>query len=273
MDRMKLLAVLTFALAGCASNPSVTTQAPALKLDYQTPVSTPHNGKTIAIKSFQFLTNNAAQTGQADSLSFSIKLAGRSLPFSAVTRYQENYEAPLQKAVQSSLAQLLASRGFTATGPFKTVDEIPYSDKKGLYLVMLPRLNLNIEQRTISTDCVHSVCTETGVFTLSGDILLRFVEPLSEQTLLTKASDLNGLHIRKNYVHQYPQETHKAVLHGMASNDSKAAALIDDADKELVNAINEFYQHTMATMDSLISADELLAQQAELEKIRGFKRR
>lgn len=272
MNRLKVLALFFLALAGCASNSSVKTDTPTLKLDYHTQVNAPQNGKIIAITSYQFLTNGAAQAERADTIVFGIKLASRSLPFSAVTTYHDKYEAPLHKAMQASLAELMSKRGFTTTGPFKSIDTIPYTDKKSIYLIMLPKLNLNIEQHSISNECVHSICTETGVISLRGELLIRFIEPLSEQTLLAKHTDFNGLHIKKTYVHQYPQETHKAVRHGLESTATPYTPLIDDADKKLVDAINEFYQDAMADTDKLLSAEELLSHQADLDKMRGFKR-
>ena len=272
MNRMKLLAILSFTLAGCASNAPVNTKTSALQLDYHTQVNAPQNGKIIAITSFEIITNNASQTERSDVNTFSIKLASRSLPFSAVTSYHENYEAPLRTAMQSTLAEMISKRGFTATGPFKSANEIPYVDKKNLYLIIVPKLNLNIGQRSSSHSCMHSVCTDTGVITLDGDLLIRFVEPLTDQTLLTKHIELTGSGISKNYVHQYPQETHKAVMQGLMYNDISSNSLIDDADKVLADAITDYYQQSMVKIDNLISAEELLSYQHDLDQIRGFKR-
>jgi len=273
MYRMKVLVVLTFILTGCAYTAQVKTEPPKLKFDYHTQVNAPQNGKTIAITSFQFLTNNTSQAEQSDSGLFSFKLGSRALQFSAVTSYHENYQAQLHAAMQSALAEMISKRGFTATGPFKSSDEIPYTDKKHIYLIILPRLNLNITQHSTKKSCMQSICTDAGIITLSGNLVIRFIEPLTEQTLLTKQIDISGPGISKHYVHQYPHETHKAVRQGLMYSDRVTNSLVDDADKQLVDAINEFYQDVMSKMDKIISADELLSHQDNLDNIRGFKRR
>ncbi|MBI1424728.1 MAG: hypothetical protein GC149_14885 [Gammaproteobacteria bacterium] len=273
MNRMKLLAVLTLMLAGCANTTPVKTEPPVLKFDYHTQANAPENGKIIAITSYQFLTNNAPRTKQPDAGLLNFKLASDVVQFSAVTNYHENYELQLQTAMQSALAEMISKRGFTVTGPFKSSEEIPYTDKKHLYLIILPRLNLDIEQRPTTKSCIHSICTDKGVITLGGSLLLRFIEPLSEQTLLTKRIDLTEPGISKNYIHQYPQVTRKAVMQGLMYSDNELNSLIDDADKQLVDALNEFYRAAMTKTDALISAKELLSHQDDLDQIRGFKRR
>ena len=273
MNRMKLLAVLTLLLAGCASTTPVKTEPPVLRLDYHTQANAPENGKIIAITSYQFLTNNTPRTKQPDVGLLNFKLASDVVQFSALTSYRENHEMQLQAAMQSALSEMISKRGFTATGPFKSTEEIPYTDRKHIYLIILPKFNLKIDQHSTEKSCIHGICTDTGVITLSGNLLLRFIEPLTEQTLLTKQIDLNEPGIRKDYIHQYPQLTRKAVMQGLMYSDSELNSLVDNANKQLVDAINEFYQEGMTKMDALISAQELLSHEDDLDHIRGFKRR
>lgn len=273
MNRLNLPVVLTFVLAGCANTAQLKTETPVLKFDYHTQANAPHNGRTIAITSIQFLTNNAPHAEQPDAGLLRFKLGGRALHFSAVSRYHEHYQAPLHAAMQSALAEMMAKRGFTVTGPYTSSEEIPYTDRKHLYLMILPRLNLNITQHATNESCMQGICTDTGVITLGGNFVIRFIEPLTEQTLLTKQVDLNDPGIRKNYVHQFPHETRKAVLQGLMYSDSVTGSLHDNANKQLVDAINEFYQDAIAKMDRVISAEELLSHEDSLDNIRGFRRR
>jgi hypothetical protein len=257
MHRLARPVLLIFALAGCASTTPTKTDTPVLKLDYHSQSNAPQNGKTVTIISLVIVTNDASKTEKSFISTLPIKLASRALEFSAVESYHENYETPLQDAMQSGLDEIISKRGFTTKGPFKSIDAVPFADKKSSYLVVVPKLFLNIEQQSSSHSCMQSVCTDAGRISLSGDLLIRFVDPLTEQTLRTMPIDLNGFGIRKNYVHQYPQETHKAVRQGLMYNDKSSSSLIDDANKQLVDAINEFYADSMAKIDKLISAEDL----------------
>lgn len=259
MHRFTLPALLIFTLAGCASTAPTKTDTPTLKLDYHSQSNAPQNGKTVAIISLVIVTNDASTTEKSFVSTLPIKLASRALKFSAVESYHENYETPLQNAMQSGLDEIMSKRGFTTKGPFKSIDAVPFADRKNSYLAVVPKLFLNIEQQSNSHSCMHSICTDAGSISLRGDLLIRFVDPLTEQTVRTMPIDLNGFGIRKNYVHQYPQETHKAVRQGLMYTDKASASRIDDANKELVDAINEFYADSMAKIDKLISAEDLLS--------------
>jgi hypothetical protein len=259
MQRLALPVLLSITLAACASSQPAKTDSAALKFDYHTQHNAPQTGKSVAMVTLVCVTNDASPTEKSFVDTLPIKLASRALQFSAVSRYRENYETPFQNAMQSALEEMIVKRGFSAKGPYQSVEAIPYSDKKRLYLAVVPKLYLNIEQRSTSHSCIQKICTDTGVITLSGDFLLRFVDPLTEQTARTKQIDLHGFGIKKNYVHQYPQETHTAVRQGLLYTDKASTSLIDDADKELADAINEFYAASLAKIDNLISAEDLLA--------------
>jgi hypothetical protein len=259
MHRLALPVLLIFALAGCASTTPSKTDTPTLKLEYHSQSNASPNGKTVAISSLVIVINNASNDEKSFISSLPFKLASSELEFSAVDRYHEHYETSLQSAMQSGLNEIISKRGFTTKGPFKSFEAIPFADKKSLYLAVIPKLFLNIVQQSNSHSCINSICTDAGRISLSGDLLIRFVDPLTEQTLRTMPIDLNDFGIRKSYVHQYPQETHLAVRRGLMYNNKESTSLIDDANKELVDAINEFYAASMAKIDKLITAENLLS--------------
>jgi len=278
---LSLIAVLSLA-AGCATHIPVQKESAALNLNYHSSTRGEATGKVIAIISPEFIKDNdlasvrlANQPGVVPNpLLMAMIAAQQSVqrPY-ANTAFQE-YQPRLRMAMQGSIEEMLSNRGFKAKGPYTTLDDISYIDKKGLYLVSLPKITLFFDERITRQECKSRglLCTVEGNFTVTGELMYRLIEPLTGQALLTKRIDLSGLNISKAYRKEYQARNTSSGLDGALIDKAVAPDILrDNSDRVLVEATNEFYQMAMAKIDNLLSREEMLSFEKDIEQLKSSK--
>lgn len=279
---LSLIAVLSLA-AGCATHIPVQKESAVLNLNYHSSTHGEATGKVIAIVSPEFnKDNDVASARQANQpgvvpnpLLMAMMAAQQSVPRPyANTAFQE-YQPRLRMAMQGSIEEMLSNRGFKAKGPFATLDDISYIDKKGLYLVSLPKITLFFDERITRQECKNRglLCTVEGNFTVTGELMYRLIEPLTGQALLTKRIDLSGLNISKAYRKEFQARNTSNGLDGALIDKAVAPDVLrDNSDRVLVEATNEFYQMAMAKIDNLLSREEMLSFEKDIEQLKSIKR-
>lgn len=100
------------------------------------------------------------------------------------------------KSLGTDLEKLLTDRGFTFSGPFASLDEMTFPQKKQTDLVLTPEIAIELSQPPITNQPKMEVgfggtravnlFQATGACTATGFVAFKVVEPLSNQKLWLK---------------------------------------------------------------------------------------
>jgi Neuraminyllactose-binding hemagglutinin precursor (NLBH) len=258
----KLLGVITAGvlLSGCATTIPVNKDVGSLNMNYQTKEAGAATNLVVAIVSPEFAKNSAAGQQQNPNT------------FSASSTFDGSYKARLTGAIQSTIEELISKRGFTTKGPFATLDDMNYGDKKSMYLISTPKLTINMDQKQTSIGCKGMVCSEQGEIQIGGELTFKLIEPLTGQSMMTKRIDLTSLTTAKVYVKQWQARVDPASMGGMLAKAQAPESLQDNTDRAMTEAINEFYQKAMTKLDTMLSREEMLSFQADIAQLKALKR-
>ena len=263
--------VAAFVVAGCATQIPTQRDTGSLKLSYETQKAGVQTGKTVAIVSPHFL---AAETGSVNHATAQIFLQrSQNQPYVPQAAYELNYKKRLGDAMMNTIQDMVSSKGFKTKGPFASFDDIPFGDKKDIYLVAMPSIKIYFDQKRNSQACKGMVCTDNGQFTIGGELIYKMVEPLTGQSLMTKRVNLNEFSITRDYVKEYQVRDQSDGLLGMVLD--KAAnpeSLQDNTDRAMTEALNEFFTKSMSKIDTLVSREELVSFEKDVSQLKGLKR-
>ncbi|WP_156508911.1 hypothetical protein, partial [Oleiphilus sp. HI0132] len=91
--------------------------------------------------------------------------------FNANSAYNQSYRSQLMTALNNTFVSNLSDKGFNMKGPYQTFDDITFSDKKNMYLSVVPRLTFNINQKSTGVACKSTHCTDSGNIYINGEML------------------------------------------------------------------------------------------------------
>jgi hypothetical protein len=261
-------------LAGCATHIPVNRETGSLNFDYTT--KTPagkQNGKPIAIVSPQFVSVESRESQSAQTTIDMILSNSSSSMYQAQLVYQATYRERLADAMMSTIQEIFSKRGFTTKGPYATFDDIPFGEKKTIYLAAMPSLKIYFDQKRQTSSCKGMVCTDQGVFTVTGELIYKMVEPMTGQALVTKRINLSDFSITKNYTRDFQNRTQSEGVLGAAMDKAlNPEFLRDNTDRVMSEALSEFFQKSMAKIDTFISGEELLSFEQDVAQLKGLKR-
>lgn len=94
--------------------------------------------------------------------------------------------------MRSDFNELMTARGFTTTGPFLTIDEMTYPDKKACDLVLQPALDVQLQMGNIQAENHVQILggnyyTLNGDATIGGRVTLSVLESLSGTRMWNKS--------------------------------------------------------------------------------------
>ena len=273
----KVLCLIALAsLAACAPIP-IKKDIGSLNFDYMATGASKPTGKVVAIVSPQFAAPERAQaTPSKPTLPFGALQTG-SLPqpqFNAQDFYEKEYKGRFSTAIMNSTQEIISKKGFTTKGPYAAFEDIPYGDKKDIYLAAVPFLTVYFEQKdTTQYHCKGLVCTDQGEFIVTGEMIYKMIEPLTGQALMARRINLSDFAISKSYIKEtespYPSSS---LIGGIIDKATKPEYLRDNTDQMMTQALNEFFKKTMAKIDTFISTEELMSFNNDIEKLKDLKR-
>ncbi|NKO00847.1 HpaA family protein, partial [Weissella cibaria] len=114
--------------------------------------------------------------------------------------FDSNYKNRLTTSMVATFNEVLSSRGFSIMGPYRTFDDITYSDKKSAYLALVPTLFIYIDQKSKIRECTSRYCEDVGEFQISGELVLKLVEPMTQQAFMSKRINLSDLTTPRQYI-------------------------------------------------------------------------
>jgi neuraminyllactose-binding hemagglutinin len=171
--------------------------------------------------------------------------------------------------MSAGFEDLILKKGFTIGGKYKTFDDMTYPDRKSTFMALVPIIEINIIKRATKQEQKGLHYSEEGEMQVSGELIIKMIEPLSKQMFITKRIDLSDLNIKKPYIYEVKKiKSGKSsgaggivgsLLSGALDSAMAPNSLSDSTDKALTEAINEFYQKAMAKIEKYVSQEEILA--------------
>lgn len=243
-----LLALAAF-LASCASTAS------------KTPVEQPYQ------PNYQYSVNPASEKIDVTVGIIAPQFSGGGVEY--WKRAKEDADAgEAIRALRSSFESLLTSKGFNTAGPYESLDDMTFPEKKGCDFVFYPELdldgkyvisNLRDEEQTslagalLGGSNILTVCDAT--VRLSGSVQIVAREPLSNEKMWVKRLSLTSA----------PQ-TFRAS--GAACGGTAVTREINNAWKKMHEAM---YQEVMRGLDQYVSAEEFQMLKRQAAELRAKK--
>lgn len=276
-----------FLLSACGSTPQAKREVGSINFAYQPSETLESTNKTIALVSPTYKTNDIEKgnAGQANSLLAMAMQQRQAVNNQRMIQFQQflpQYENRLISSMDASFNEIVINKGFKLSGPYQTFDDITYGDKKTSYLALTPDVDVYIDQKRVNFECVASknYCEDIGTVQIGGSLTIKLIEPMTKQTFLSKRINLSEISKPRDYVkrtyYKGPQQGLLASAVGAAidaaTDDGVVKPLVDNTDKVLADALNEFYANAMQKVDTYLSREEILSFEEDVTKVKNLKR-
>jgi neuraminyllactose-binding hemagglutinin len=267
------LALLLTAAAACAHT-EVKKEVGQLNLSYATKESGKPTGRAIGIvSSVGGAPVDATETTEV-SRTKGGGFANQGLRWNARADLSSTYMKRLASAMGTTFTEMLSQRGFNIKGPYTSFDEMTFGEKRDLFLVSASKLQIDITQKSTKFDCDGSICTDEGEFQVAGELNIQLLEPLTQQSVMTRRINLSDFNVSRHYKKQSKAEPTKggSPVLSLIEGASAPSEIVDDTDKVMTEALNEFYARAMGKIDNLLSREEILSHDKDVEQLKGMKR-
>lgn len=189
------------------------------------------------------------------------------------TAFSQSYAKRLNKALGSSISEIISAKGFKLKGPYGVFDDMTYQDKKKVYLAFVPKVDFTIENKVINTKRNRLYTHTDGVIQIGGSLIVSMIEPMTGQVFIKRRINLSDFNIQEPYVYERQTSNGSGGLIGTALDKGSAPEkLIDTTDLALTKAINRFYAKTIPKINSYLDKEEILSFEKDILKLKGLKR-
>jgi hypothetical protein len=208
--------------------------------------------------------------------------------------YKEPISQPYSRVIKSfsasigsGLDQILVAKGMTTKGPYTSLDELPYPDKKNSNLTLTETVFIQMVEQTVNTGAQGGAYGTTTYYTnsqgknmmcqvnsgkLTVDVWLTFElrEPLSNEKMWIKKLELGTLERSyqagvEKYLYQDPGNPWvQQWRYGDEQFNTKPDAL--------ASILNEVYPKVMQAAWVYLNTEELLQLNEKVKEIRGLLR-
>ena len=167
----------------------------------------------------------------------------------------DDTEKRFVSALRTSFDELLVAKGFNITGPFDSVDNMTYPEKKTADFVIFPELDLSASLVTNTLPGSY-VCQWT--VNLGGNVSLVAKEPLSGEKMWIKRVDVPN--VSKNF--QGPESEW---------GNCEIRPVPQKATNELLKGYEAIYAVTMQALDRYVSGEEFQVLKKQSQELRAKK--
>lgn len=181
----------------------------------------------------------------------------------------------LSASMGTDLDKILIAKGVTTTGPFPSLDEITYSEKKGATLTLAPKVFVTTEIKYTNEDHqVQGAARLERNFTMSVTGWVTFImqEPLSGQKMWIKKLELEA--VQKEGVVDWegvPQYSPGGCGGTQVIGYQPGNIVYDGRVDALASALQEMYPVIMSQFQKYIDTDEMIELKEKVQEIRSLK--
>jgi hypothetical protein len=201
----------------------------------------------------------------------------------------------------ADLDKVLIAKGMTTTGPFSSLDEITYSQKKDAVLTLAPHVFITAEikyaggsaapallrsgmmtmpgaplggdQGTPTLRSVGMTMDKTFVMHVSGWVSFVMQEPLSGEKMWIKRLELDTVEVSGLEVYRAAPIMQGSGCGGQAvvGYNNSGVLLYDGKTDAMASALKQIYPIVIRQFQKYLDADEMVALKAKVEEIRKAK--
>jgi len=184
---------------------------------------------------------------------------------------QTNGSKEFENALTVAISEIISAKGFKLKGPYESFDDITYRDKKMIYLVFRPKLELNIKAKATKRESHPSYNHYEGVYTATGSLILSVVEPMTGQTFIKRRINLSDLGVSEKYVYEV-QKIAGSMTGQLIDAATAPTELLDTRAYAKAKLENELYKKVVAKIAKYIDREEIISFKPDILKLKGLKR-
>jgi hypothetical protein len=233
---------------------------------------------------YKFSGYNIPETKRPASVRFTVAIVEPAYK-EAISKTYSRVVKSFSSSIGSGLDQILVAKGMTTKGPYASLEELPYPDKKGSNLTLTETVFIQaVEQADTATPRYgqpntyytnsqgKNVLCEVSSGKLTVDVWLTFElrEPLSAEKMWIKKLELGTLERSyqvgvEKYMYQDPSNPWvQQWRYGDEQFNTKPDAL--------ASILNEVYPNIMKSAWVYLDTEELLQLNEKVKEIRGLLR-
>ena len=177
------------------------------------------------------------------------------------------------KSMGVDLDKIIVSKGMTAIGPYQTLDDVTYPDKKNADITLAPRVFLLTD--TKFSDPFHREYQGVGhrvrpfTMKISGWIAYEMREPLSGQKMWVKKLELEDRQV--NDVEIYEAVAQRKDQYGNVLQWGEGKLKYSGREEALANALRDYYPVIMEKAWTYLNTDEILYLKEQTKELRDRK--
>lgn len=179
----------------------------------------------------------------------------------------------------NDLDKILISKGLTTTGPYSSLDDITYSQKKDAVLTLAPRvfitadIKYDSEKGQTSQYAVGVVMQKSFVMHVSGWVSFVMQEPLSGEKMWIKKLELDTVEIRGTEIYGATPIMQGNGCGGqtLVGYNNAGNILYDGKVDAMASALKQIYPAVVGQFQKFLDPDEMVALKAKVEEIRKAK--
>jgi len=177
------------------------------------------------------------------------------------------------KSMGVDLDKIIVAKGMTAVGPYQTLDDVTYPDKKNADITLAPRVFLTTETKfsdSISREYEGVGHTEKPfTMKISGWIAYEMREPLSGQKMWVKKLELEDRQIKD--VEIYEAIALRTDSYGQVLQWGEGKLRYSGREEALANALKDYYPVIMEKAWTYLNTEEILDLKEKTREIRDRK--
>jgi hypothetical protein len=183
----------------------------------------------------------------------------------------------LSNSMGTDLDKILIAKGVTTTGPFPSLSEITYSEKKDAALTLAPKVFITTEMKKVNeTRQIYNSSpprTEQDfVMSITGWMVFIMQEPLSGEKMWIKKLELEPVTMEGTIANEsVPHYANDGCGGNMVVGYSAGNVLYDGRADAMASAMKKMYPVVLAQFQKYIDTDEMVQLKEKGKEIRALK--
>ncbi|GAB4029995.1 MAG: hypothetical protein Fur0012_05140 [Elusimicrobiota bacterium] len=171
----------------------------------------------------------------------------------------------------TDLDKILISKGINTTGPFASLDEITYSQKKEASLTLASQVFISAEMKPVGQEQYSGgYMMQTYDMSINGWISFNMQEPLSGQKMWIKKIELEPIQVQTVvYTEAIPRYGNDGCGGTMVVGYNRGSIVYDGRVDSIADALKQMYPVILSKFQKFIDPEELIALKEKGKEIRS----
>ena len=181
------------------------------------------------------------------------------------------------KSMAVDIDKIIVAKGMTVKGPFATIEDITYPDKKGSDLTLTPRVFITTQIKNGAWQVAEHRMDRNFEMNVGGWIAFEIREPLSNEKIWIKRLELeniplNGIEVFEAVPARYEWREGFLGRYKAVAAWKTGKALYEGKKDAMADALKNVYPTIMEKFWTYINTNEILYLKTKTKEIRDLKR-